>query len=150
MERMLPLLGHRNWILVVDKAYPLQGALGITTLDTGEPLAEVLEHTLSKLDGAPHLKPTVYIDREFDFMSDDLAAGVSGLRQEFDRIIGTAKHAIPHDEIFGKLDAASKLFGILVLKTSSLIPYTSVFIELDCGYWNPAAEKELRERMKRA
>ena len=25
------------------------------------------------------------------------------------------------------------------------IPYTSVFFELDCGYWNAGAEQRLRE-----
>ena len=147
LERMLPLLGHRNWILVVDKAYPLHRGKGITTIDTGEPLTEVLGYLLGKLGASSHLKPVVYTDRELDFMGDDLAEGVSGIRREFDRMIGETRCSIPHDEIFGKLDAASKLFGIVVLKTDSLIPYTSVFIELDCGYWNPAAEKELRERM---
>jgi len=26
LERMLPLMGHRNWVLIVDKAFPLQGS----------------------------------------------------------------------------------------------------------------------------
>ena len=33
-EQLLPKLGHRNWILVVDQAYPLQSAQGILTIDT--------------------------------------------------------------------------------------------------------------------
>jgi hypothetical protein len=28
------------------------------------------------------------------------------------------------------------------------IPYTTVFFELDCGYWNAAAEDRLRQAMK--
>jgi len=28
------------------------------------------------------------------------------------------------------------------------IPYTSVFFELDCGYWNDQAEKKLRALMR--
>ena len=31
-EEILPMLGHRNWILVVDKAYPMQSADGIETI----------------------------------------------------------------------------------------------------------------------
>lgn len=30
----MSLLGHRNWILVVDSAYPLQTAPGIETIET--------------------------------------------------------------------------------------------------------------------
>jgi len=33
------------------------------------------------------------------------------------------------------------------LKTNMTIPYTSVFFELDCGYWHPGAEERLREAM---
>ena len=30
----IPLLGHRNWILIVDSAYPLQVAPGVETIET--------------------------------------------------------------------------------------------------------------------
>jgi len=30
----IPLLGHRNWILVVDSAYPLQSSPGVETIET--------------------------------------------------------------------------------------------------------------------
>ena len=44
----LPCLGHRNWILVVDKAFPAQTATGITVINTGESLQDVLQFTLQK------------------------------------------------------------------------------------------------------
>ena len=33
----LPVLGHRNWIVVADAAYPAQCRPGIETLATGDP-----------------------------------------------------------------------------------------------------------------
>jgi hypothetical protein len=54
---------------------------------------------------------------------------------------------MPHEEIITKLDGAAKLFNILLLKTNMTLPYTSIFLELDCGYWTEEAEKALRERM---
>ena len=33
-------------------------------------------------------------------------------------------------------------------KTNEVIPYSSVFIELDCKYWSPEKEKTLRHAMK--
>jgi hypothetical protein len=36
----------------------------------------------------------------------------------------------------------------VVLKTEATIPYSSVFIQLDCGYWDANKEKKLREKMK--
>jgi hypothetical protein len=32
----------------------------------------------------------------------------------------------------------------LIIKTELTIPYTSVFFELECGYWNAEAEERLR------
>jgi hypothetical protein len=40
------------------------------------------------------------------------------------------------------------MFRILIVKTDMIIPYTSVFFELDCGYWNAEAEGRLRGSMK--
>jgi hypothetical protein len=34
-----------------------------------------------------------------------------------------------------------------VLKTNMTVPYTSVFIRLDCRYWSADAEQRLRARM---
>jgi hypothetical protein len=76
-QQQLPLLGHRNWVLVVDKAFPLQSAQGMTVINTGEQLPEVL-----------------------------------------------------------------------VLKTESTIPYSSVFIQLDCKYWSAEKEQKLRSKMQ--
>ena len=42
---------------------------------------------------------------------------------------------------------AGKTFHVLLLKTNHTQPYTSVFLQLECGYWSPKAEKELRTAM---
>ena len=53
-----------------------------------------------------------------------------------------------HNEVFKKLDSESKLFKVLVIKTNETIPYTSVFIQLDCAYWDAGKEEVLRRNMK--
>ena len=50
VAQVMPLLGHRNWILIVDSAYPLQSATGIETIETGAGQLEVLHHVLSAID----------------------------------------------------------------------------------------------------
>lgn len=55
---------------------------------------------------------------------------------------------ILHNSVFKKLDAESKLFKVLVIKTNEAIPYTSVFMQLDCAYWNTEKENQLRLQMK--
>lgn len=148
-EQLLPKLGHRNWILVVDQAYPLQSAPGIITIDTEQSLPTVLNELIKLLNQAPHVKPIYYTDLELNALSDEICPGAEQARQDiFDELKGAQVNTILHEEVFAKIDAASKLFTTVVLKTQSRIPYSSVFIELDCGYWTSDAEQALRTRMK--
>ena len=48
---------------------------------------------------------------------------------------------LPHEEIISRLDRVGELFRVLVIKTNMCIPYTSVFFELECGYWNAAGRE---------
>ncbi len=77
LNNVLPLLGHRNWILVVDKAYPLQSSKGISYLNSGEDLNKVLKEVLNLLEKAPHIRPIIYLDKELECMDDELCNGVS-------------------------------------------------------------------------
>jgi hypothetical protein len=63
---------------------------------------------------------------------------------------GCGIRQLPHEEIIAKLDDCARLFRILILKTNLTIPYTSVFFELDCGYWSAEAEQRLRQAMRAA
>jgi D-ribose pyranose/furanose isomerase RbsD len=148
LDRILPLLGHRNWLLVVDKAYPYQSAPGITTLDTKAPLPDVLERVVSAITSSTHVKPVFYTDQELGFISEDMAPGVDALRAALGRILsGAETRTLPHDSVFAKLAEAAKLFNVVILKTEGVIAYSSVFIELDCAYWSAEKEKALRDKM---
>jgi len=61
---------------------------------------------------------------------------------------GSNRKALEHEQIIAKLDHSAEVFRILIIKTKMTIPYTTVFFELDCGYWNAAAEDRLRQAMK--
>lgn len=149
-DRLLPLLGHRNWILIVDKAYPYQSASGITTIDTKMPLPAVLDRVVAALGAATHVKPRFYTDRELTALGEDLAPGVTAYRAELARILKDAEtQTLLHDTVFAKLADASKLFHVVILKTESTLAYSSVFIELDCAYWSADKEKALRENLAR-
>ncbi len=143
-ERVLPLLGHRNWILVVDKAYPLQSAAGMTYINSSEPIEEVLKYVLQSIDQESHIKPIIYTDRELQALNQfggkeaEMVATINGV------LDGREVESIMHDDIFGKLDTASKLFNVIVIKTESTVAYSSVFVELDCGYWTAQKEAKLR------
>jgi hypothetical protein len=145
---LLPLLGHRNWILVVDKAFPLQTSQGLTIINTGEKLVPVLKYVLDQVDGSSHVQPALYHDAELSYLISEQVPGKDEFLSSVNQVLGNVIPVpILHDSVFIKIDAASKLFKVVVLKTEETIPYTSVFIELGCKYWNTENEKELRTRM---
>lgn len=151
LNQELPLLGHRNWIAVVDSAYPLQTSEGIETLETDGEQLEVVRKVLHKVAQATHVRPVIFTDAELKSVPESDAPGVTFYRNSLSHMLGQYDSAdvqsLPHEQIISRLDEAGKTFHILVLKTRMTIPYTSVFIRLDCGYWTDEQEKRLRERM---
>src|SRR5438270_13876973 len=77
----LPLLGHRNWIAVVDSAYPLQTSAGIETVDTNADQLEVVRVVLDQVAKAKHVRPVVFTDAEIKLVSDRDAKGVTDYRK---------------------------------------------------------------------
>jgi hypothetical protein len=145
-EQILPLLGHRNWILIVDSAYPLQTSPGIETLETDAGQIEVIREVLGAIDRSIQVRPILYMDAELPFVPERDAPGVTAYRKALKGILADRPIlSLPHEQIIGKIDQAGKTFRILVLKTRMTVPYTSVFLQLDCKYWSDAAEKQLRQ-----
>lgn len=148
LNQMLPLLGHRNWILIVDSAYPLQNSTGIETVGTGASQLEVTRDTLNAIEHSIHVRPIVYMDAELPFVPENDAPGVSRYRSEIKAVLGDRRiNSLPHEQLLQKVEETSKSFQVLILKTNEAIPYTSVFLQLDCKYWSAAAEARLREAM---
>ena len=150
-KSLLPLYGHRNWIVIADAAYPAQSNLGIETLATGGEHLEVLRTVLDAICASSHVRANVYVDAELKLVEEEDAPGVTALRQQMMGLLADKQTSqLPHEQIIAKLDQAGSLFRVLILKSTLAIPYTSVFLELDCGYWSEKAEKRLRnsERSK--
>jgi hypothetical protein len=144
----MPLLGHRNWILVVDSAYPLQTSPGIETIETNADQLEVVKYVLGAVSSSIHVRPLITMDSELHFVPDQDAPGASAYRTAIGNLLqGYKIDTLPHERILASMDETSKQYHILVLKTTMTIPYTSVFIRLDCKYWSAEAEKRLRENM---
>ena len=147
----LHTMGHRNWIVIADSAYPLQVAEGIETTRTGAHHEHVLEETLEAIDQSPHVRPIVHLDAELPHLTEQYAPGIDAYREQLDRILhGHHTQSRPHEDIIADLDEAGKTFDILVLKTNLTLPYTSVFLQLDCGYWSEETETELRQSIEKA
>jgi hypothetical protein len=151
LENELPALGHRNWIVIADSAYPAQTGGGIEVIVTRTDHFKVLETVVEALKNSRHVRPLFYMDAELAHVPETDAPGVGAYRQKAASIL-TGSHVtpLPHMDLIMKLDASAKNFRVLVFKTDLMVPYTSVFIELDCGYWSGEAEARLREAMKKA
>jgi L-fucose mutarotase/ribose pyranase (RbsD/FucU family) len=150
LDQRLPLYGHRNWIVIVDSAYPAQTRNGIETVVTGASQTDVLTTVLNALAHSKHVKPIVYTDAELNYVPESDAPGVTAYRAQLKSILGArAVSSLPHEQIIKKLDEAGQTFKVLVLKTNMTIPYTSVFLQLDCAYWNADAESRLRKAMEK-
>jgi hypothetical protein len=144
----MPLMGHRNWILIVDSAYPLQTAPGIETVETDASQLEVVRGVLAAIDHSIHVRPTVFMDAELPFVPEDDAPGVTEYRNYVNQILQDfPPEHLPHEKLISTVDEAGKTFNVLVLKTNMAIPYTSVFIRLDCKYWTDEQESHLRKKM---
>ena len=151
LEEDLHLLGHRNWILVVDKAFPEQSSAGMKYLYVEQDLLPTLDYVLEALDKSTHVKPIIYQDKELSYIKEDQVNGIEAFRSAAAKTLdGRAVNTLLHDEVFQMLDESSSLFRVLVIKTNCILPYTSVFLQLDCSYWGPENEKTLREQMHEA
>lgn len=151
LAELLPLFGHRNWIVVADSAYPAQSRPGIETIVSSEDQLDVVRQVLDAIGSSAHVRANVYADEELAFVAEGDAPGIEGYRRDLTGVLKGAHVAyIPHDQIIAKLDAAAQVFRVLIIKSEMTIPYTSVFFELDCGYWNAEAEGRLRDAVAAA
>ena len=148
LKGLLPLFGHRNWIVVADSAYPAQSRPGIETIVSGAGQIEVARRVLDSIAGSEHVRANVYLDRELQFVPEPDAPGISRYRKQLAELIKSAQTtSLPHEQIIAKLDQSAQTFRVLIIKTEMTIPYTSIFFELDCAYWSAEAEQRLRALM---
>lgn len=147
-DRLL-LYGHRNWVVIADSAYPAQSRQAIETIAANDEQTTVLARTLAALSEFKHVKPKICLDEELNFVAEKDAPGVSSYRERLRTLLKDREvRTFSHEEIIARLDQAGEMFRVLLVKTNMRIPYTSVFFELDCGYWNAEAEDRLRAAMR--
>jgi len=151
VQSRLPLYGHRNWIVVSDSAFPAYAAPGIETIVVNEGLPSVLTFVASAISSSHHVRATIFLDQELQFIDERDYPGVSQLRRQIAAPFSKDQvSSIPHTEVMSRIDEAGKTFRILFIKTSETIPYTSVYMRLDCGYMSDEVERKIRTAMAAA
>jgi L-fucose mutarotase/ribose pyranase (RbsD/FucU family) len=150
LAERLPVLGHRNWIVIADSAYPLQSRPGIETIHVGGDQLAAVREALAACDAAKHVRPEVFVDAELSAVDERDAPGVTAYRDGLAKDLGNRPvERLAHEQIITELDKAAETFRVVIIKTDGTIPYTSVFLRLNCGYWNGDAEKRLRAALQK-
>ena len=151
LHALLPVFGHRNWIVVADSAYPSQSKPGIETIVSGGGQLEVARKVLDAIDATRHVRANVYLDQELKFVAEADSQGVTRYRDQLGELLkGANRIDMLHEQIIAKLDQVSQVFRVLIIKTDLTIPYTSIFFELGCAYWPADAEDRMRKAMSAA
>jgi hypothetical protein len=142
----LPYLGRHNWIVIADPAYPLVNSTGVDVVNTGLGQADLLTAVLDDLAGNHRVRPTFFTDSELPFVSEDDAPGIGAFRAQLGSLLkGADVTAMPEADIIPKLGES---YRMIILKSTSPLPYSSIFIQLNSGYWSDDAERRLRLKMQ--
>ena len=148
VKHELPIMGHRNWILIVDSAYPAQVGAGIETVETNSDQLDVVRTVLAELKNSIHVRPVIFMDAELPFVPEQKAPGVSKYREQIAALLrGNEVTPRLHQSLIDEIGKDSARYRVLILKTNLAIPYTSVFIHLDCKYWSAEDESDMRKAM---
>ena len=142
------LLGHRNWIVITDKAFPVQTKAGVEMIYTDDRYENILSFIISQLNNSTHIYGHFYQDKELIFLDDSICPGIENYRFIQEQYIPKNEvQYISHEFLLNKIDSISSFYNVLVVKTNLVLPYTSTFIELDCKYWNRDKQKALKNKV---
>lgn len=148
VEETVKLFGHRNWIVVADGAYPLQSNPSIKTITVDADQLEVVEFVHEAIKQSKHVDATIFLDKELDYVSEEDANGITDYRNGLSKLWeDKPTQSLLHEDIIRQLDQSANLFNVLIIKTNLTIPYTSVFFQLECGYWDAEDEQRLRKAL---
>ena len=149
IQQKLDVYGHRNWIVIADAAYPKQSDPAIETITIDADQLEAVAYVSSLIEKAAHVDANIFVDQEMAFVAEENAPGIGTYRAALTEIFQDRNvSTLLHEDIIAELDKSAKVFDVLILKTDLVIPYTSVFFQLDCGYWDAKSEEELRSAME--
>jgi len=150
-QQRLPAYGHRNWIIVSDAAFPAYSESRIETIVANQDLPSVLNYVAQAISSSKHVRATAFLDQELQFVQEEDYPGVNRLRQEINSAFPKSNlSSILHSEVLSKIDEAGKTFRVLFIKTNTTIPYTSVYMRLDCGYMTDEVDNKIRNAIASA
>jgi hypothetical protein len=83
-------------------------------------------------------------------LENDFAPGIDDFRGQIQESLhGYEPTELDQQSLLVLLEDANRTFDVLVIRTISALPYSSVFLELQPGYWDSDSEQRLRQRIER-
>ena len=150
VDRQVGQLGYRNWIVIAESSFPAHNRPGIRQVTTRQPAPVVLDEVLRTLERTEHVRPKVFLPREMYAVENDFAPGIAQYREEIAQALhGHQTLQLEQDSILTLMNDAQRSFEVLVLRTTTALPYSSIFLELQPGYWDGESESRMRENMRR-
>jgi D-ribose pyranose/furanose isomerase RbsD len=150
VDRHARQLGSRNWIVITEASFPALNRGGISKVEANAEVPAALEYVLNSIDQTQHVKPNIYLTRELRSMDNNSAPGIDDLRKKIKESLHEIETIeLPQDSLMTLMTDANRSFEILVIRTTSAMPYGNIFIELQPGYWDAEAEQQLRNRIER-
>ena len=143
-------LGYRNWIVVAEASFPAQNRSGIRQVAADVEVPEALEQVLTALEMTQHVRPQVYVTRELRSLDEEMVPGIEAHRKRVKEALhGHEATELDQESLMTLLQDANRSFDVLVVRTKTALPYTTVFMELQPGYWDAESESRLRARISR-
>lgn len=142
-------LGYRNWIVIAEASFPAHSRPGVRQVAAPVEIPEAVDYVLHALEQTENVRPRVYLTRELRSVENDFAPGIDEMRRRIkDSLHGHEATELDQNSLLTLLEDANRSFDVLVIRTQSALPYSSVFMELQPGYWDESSESRLRERIE--
>jgi len=143
-------LGYRNWIVIAEASFPAHSRPGIRQVNASAEIPEVLDYVLNALESTQNVRPRIYLTREVRAVENDFAPGIDHFRGQIQASLhGHETTELDQQSLLTLMESANQSFDVLVIRTPSALPYSSVFLELQPGYWDSESEDRLRQRISR-
>jgi D-ribose pyranose/furanose isomerase RbsD len=143
-------LGYRNWIVVAEASFPAHSRPGVRQITANDEIPAVVDEVLKTLEQTEHVTPHIFVAREMQAVENDYAPGIDEFRKQLAGALRSRETTqLEQQSLMTLMEDANKSFEVLVIRTNTALPYTSVFMELQPGYWNSDSESRLREQLER-
>lgn len=146
----LQQLGARNWVVIADPTYPIPSGAGAVTVSVPSNTADTFREVLDQLELQASVTPRIWVSNELEAVPEERAPGIGEYRKSVNNLLsGRFCYRLDERIIAMQLAEAAKQFRVLYIKTNTRLPYSTIAIELDSGYWNSDDETEIRTRLQK-